>query len=182
MNNNNHEGKSQFNKAEQIVNTVDNFYFITKDGGGVIFSFQKELPPPTKEKLISYREVLDNFINNYDTEINKYNNFREQQRQIEIEEIKRAEAQEPDGVIYLMESDGYYKIGRTINLDNRFGKIPKATDNPHPIVLVYSKEVRGYILAEEKLQAMFADFRVRGEWFKFTKKQVDEVISEINKM
>ena len=84
------------------------------------------------------------------------------------------------GTVYLLESDGYYKIGRTTDLISRFGKTPQATDNPHQLELIYAKEVDGYVRVEETLHDVLIDFRVRGEWYDLNDKQLQMVITGIN--
>jgi len=74
------------------------------------------------------------------------------------------------GFIYLLKSKNLYKIGRA--------KCPKdrlktyKTENPFGIKVILQRRVDDYIKMEEKLLDMFRDKRVKGEWFKLNKQDI----------
>jgi hypothetical protein len=75
--------------------------------------------------------------------------------------------------IYLIhaEETEYYKIGVSYQVNNRLYDLQRA--NPHQLRLV--KVVVGSMLEEKRLFRKFQSCRVRGEWFRFTARQVPEV-------
>ena len=189
MNNNNNEGESQLTYKERarvskarlkdLLQTPDYFYFFTRSDGRLFFTTNR-CPIPKKEKLKEYRDFLNKIIKDYDNQAYQYGKLLEE---LELEKNINPPVTEPrpvKGFVYLLKSDGYYKIGKTIKPKDRL--VRYEAENPHPIEVVHKKLVNDYTKSERKLLDKFADFKFRGEWFKFTKKQVDEVISEINKM
>jgi len=78
--------------------------------------------------------------------------------------------------VYIVECNGLYKIGRTSHLDSRLNAIQTAT--PFPVQLVYAipcpmkdREI------EHALHVIFADHRVRGEWFKLSMRDIAKIKS-----
>ena len=75
------------------------------------------------------------------------------------------------GFIYIIKSNGLYKIGKTIDLKSREKKY--ITENPFGIELIYSKLVNNYSEYERKLLDHFKDKLVLGnEWFRLTDKDL----------
>ena len=190
MNTNKNEGGSQLTYKEQarasraklkdFLQSPDEFYFSTRSDGRIFFDTNGE-PMPTKEKLKQYRDFLNKIIQDYKNQAWGHGKLLEQrEREKNIFYRKVPKPRLVGGFVYLLKSDGYYKIGKTIKLKDRL--VRYESENPHPIEVVYKKFVNDYTKSEEKLLKKFADSKFRGEWFRFTKKQVDEVISEINKM
>jgi hypothetical protein len=71
---------------------------------------------------------------------------------------------ETEGVVYVVASDGYWKIGVTYgNVQDRIRSMQ--TGNPHEISLVWSIRHLQPEQAEARLHAAFDHKRVRGEWF-----------------
>lgn len=78
------------------------------------------------------------------------------------------------GFIYLLESNGYYKLGRASNLQSRLNSIQ--VGNPMPVRLL-SRAYSFYPEKDEKvMHQMFKDFKVRGEWYKLPKPLVSSII------
>lgn len=75
------------------------------------------------------------------------------------------------GYVYVLKSeDGHYKIGRTANLDTRIKSI--STSSPQRIQLTHAFKAINPAAQESALHAMYADKRVRGEWFALTSDDV----------
>jgi hypothetical protein len=67
------------------------------------------------------------------------------------------------GYIYVLQAGSYYKIGQSINVDNRLAQIrPKMPIEP---VLIHSFSVDDMDETEEILHTKFAQKRTNGEWF-----------------
>lgn len=77
------------------------------------------------------------------------------------------------GFIYLIESGGLYKLGRTRRLESRMSTY--RTENPHGITFLSSKEVHDYVKYEKRLLEKYKEYQHRGEWFAFP----DEILEEV---
>lgn len=76
-------------------------------------------------------------------------------------------------MIYFIECQGAVKIGFSKNPRHRLVKL--ATDSPFPCSLM--GVVEGCIKVERALHIKFSEFRIRGEWFKFTR-EIDIFIQQ----
>lgn len=65
--------------------------------------------------------------------------------------------------IYIIKSWGYYKIWKTINLNNRVKKY--ITENPNEIELIHSFESDDYTKQEFELHLKFKEKNYNREWF-----------------
>lgn len=82
----------------------------------------------------------------------------------EIKQLPEEVKKDLDGFIYIIKSGEFYKIGKTININNRFKKY--ITENPNRIELVYYFYVKNYSIEEEKLHDIFKHKQHNREWFK----------------
>ena len=76
---------------------------------------------------------------------------------------------EPSDVVYLVERQGFVKIGYTSNLNNRLAALPKETIRvegmtPGPVQLL--TVIPGDRSLERQMHRRFADLRAGGEWFR----------------
>ena len=75
------------------------------------------------------------------------------------------------GYIYLLKSNGIYKIGRSLNIKSRIDLY--RTENPFGIRLIFQKEVDDYVKVESILLEKFKENKVKGkEWFDLNLKDV----------
>jgi len=74
------------------------------------------------------------------------------------------------GYIYLLESGGLYKIGRTANFQRRM--VTYKTESPLPVKVISSFHTSDTIEAEESLLEEFKEKRERGEWFALDDKDI----------
>lgn len=80
--------------------------------------------------------------------------------------------------LYVIHMEGHYKIGHTQNIEGRLSSIQ--TGSPFKADLLFSwgyntsSESRGI---EKQLHNRFSQQRVRGEWFKLSGEDLDELIS-----
>lgn len=80
------------------------------------------------------------------------------------------------GHIYLLKSaHGHYKIGRSINAENRASLLD--IELPFAIELIHYFTVPDMAKAESELHTMFADKRLNGEWFNLTDEDVNYIKS-----
>lgn len=84
---------------------------------------------------------------------------------------------ENTGFVYLVESNGYYKIGYTQYLPMRISHLRGA--NPHPVTLIHSVEVYSPQILESALLSKFNRWSHHNEWF-VKKLPVKEVIIMMN--
>lgn len=83
--------------------------------------------------------------------------------------------------VYLIKMGKFYKIGRSKHPERRLSqiravKMPDQTD----VELVHSVETERPSRLEWYLHKRFADFKVNGEWFKFTPKGVREIVEAMD--
>ena len=74
------------------------------------------------------------------------------------------------GFIYIIKQWEYYKIGRTLNVKNRYRKY--ITENPEECTLIYSYKTDDYINEEQRLHKEYKDKHYRGEWFKLDEQDI----------
>lgn len=80
------------------------------------------------------------------------------------------------GFVYLMQADnGYYKIGRSIDVD--FRNKQHMRDYPLVITVLHSFFCKDYVKAETHLLRMFSDKKLQGEWFALEKADVDFIMN-----
>jgi|SaaInlLV_10m_DNA_4_1040232.scaffolds.fasta_scaffold22105_3 hypothetical protein len=66
--------------------------------------------------------------------------------------------------LYVLECNGYYKIGITNNITNRLKSLQ--TGNAHEINVIHIEERYKPEKAEKYLHQKFSNKRLKGEWFK----------------
>lgn len=79
------------------------------------------------------------------------------------------------GVVYLLECEGFYKIGITDDVRKRLSQIQTST--PFNVKLIHSIPLANAWLLEKHLHERFAKKRVRGEWFKLSSDDVNTVFA-----
>lgn len=123
-----------------------------------------------EELLINYWKYQTAFCKKkFDDELEKIHALEFNKRELRLSEIRaledRLEAKYRVGCIYFIKDAEYVKIGWTFDLRRQFGDIQLG--NPRQLVLE-NYYFTDFPEAEEKLlHAKYANFRVRGDWFKF---------------
>jgi hypothetical protein len=80
------------------------------------------------------------------------------------------------GYVYIMYSkSGHYKIGKSIDPFDRTRTI--GTLMPFPVHLVYAAKMDDMNGTERFLHSIFRHSRVHGEWFNFTRENLQWIIS-----
>lgn len=78
------------------------------------------------------------------------------------------------GYIYIIRCNEFYKIGCSRDgADKRLKAMQ--TGNPYELELIFQCEVTDFMQAEAALHAYFKDNRVRGEWYRLTAEQVNNM-------
>jgi hypothetical protein len=76
------------------------------------------------------------------------------------------------GYVYLLSTDeGYFKIGRSKDVPNRYNTLK--IQLPFEVKLVHFFYATDYIQAEAELHEQYGEFRVNGEWFLLTMEHVE---------
>ena len=75
--------------------------------------------------------------------------------------------------IYVIKSSIYYKIGKTTNIKQRMRALQYA--NPIKIELKIIQEISHCITRERDIHDRFDSKRIRGEWFRLTKKDIKDL-------
>ena len=84
------------------------------------------------------------------------------------------------GFVYIVETGGYHKIGRTNNIDARIATY--IAENPLEIKVIAKYKVKDNIVAESKLLKAFEGKKYRNEWFKLEEndlKNISIIISDL---
>lgn len=80
-------------------------------------------------------------------------------------------AKTQDGFIYILKVEGsYHKVGKTINLERR---LVQYKNLPWTVHLVASVHVDDIDEAEARIHKLFADVRVKGEWFALAPEHIE---------
>lgn len=83
-------------------------------------------------------------------------------------------------LIYLLKSGKYYKIGATDEIEIRLSALQMG--NPFLIKLIDCVYVDDGLQEERALHSLFAEKRIRGEWFCLSPKEVEEARKRFNKI
>ncbi|AGM46967.1 hypothetical protein AD45P3_00145 [Alteromonas phage vB_AmaP_AD45-P3] len=84
--------------------------------------------------------------------------------------------------LYVLESAGYYKIGVTLDTSIAHRIRQLQIGNPHLINLVASTgAISNAYELEKKLQQQYKKLRVRGEWFRLSTEEVQNLLAEVGK-
>jgi len=76
------------------------------------------------------------------------------------------------GVVYLLRCSGYYKIGKSINAERRYGEL--RIQLPERPVLVHEIRTNDVDYCERHWHRRFASQRANGEWFSLSEEDVIE--------
>jgi hypothetical protein len=76
------------------------------------------------------------------------------------------------GVVYLLRCGGYYKIGKSVNSDRRYGEL--RIQLPERPVLVHEIRTNDVDYCERHWHRRFASQRANGEWFSLSQDDVTE--------
>lgn len=152
---------------------------IDKAGSFIVgFSLRNEGLMPTRPSGIIVDwgewEVVSRLVSQFykaikKGEIDKYNSHCSSRGRIPGERIPKT------GFVYLLRSEnGYYKIGRTKNIQSRLTAIQRKY--PIDIKLIHFWECDDYIETEDALHRLYQDHR-KGltEWFSLPPEAVDEI-------
>ena len=126
----------------------------------------------SKEEWLTLKRLIDRFYNNISMEeIQAYN------ENIEISRRKtKRSAKTDEGVIYLLESDnGFYKIGKSKDLDRRVGQ--HLRDYPVSLDVIHVIQVYRMTKCEVYLLSLFGDKKKQGEWFDLSPDDVEWLCS-----
>ncbi len=90
-----------------------------------------------------------------------------------------SESRPRKGLVYLVESDGLYKVGATNNIAKRMQALQAG--NPSEVTLCHTISTDDIFAVERHWHFLYAEFRVRGEWFRLSHAQVS-VFKSVKKM
>lgn len=172
------ETKSRFSRLIvqsaywRIVWTEDGVAFLNANG---------ELP-----ELEEYDELMAQVKRFYQYAVSQYgsraafNQWLRESRELEREEaraasnVKQGKRIEPTpGYVYLLHSNGVYKIGHAKDLTRRMMQISPVM--PHEVELVHAIKCENMVGLESELHQQFADKRLNGEWFNLSAEDVEYI-------
>lgn len=140
------------------------------------------------EQMVEIATGLIKYANKYKNEITVYN----QNRRIEVDnelngywnEMNRvtttSKKRNTEGYIYLFECGGKYKIGFSSNVERR---IKELDYRPFEINLITKSNLlsNAYDL-EQELHSKYEQYKITGEWYEFSKSEIDEVVSYLENL
>lgn len=81
--------------------------------------------------------------------------------------------------VYLVESEGYHKIGHATNMDGRLNSL--RCGNPYPVNLIAKKKIQEYMFAEDLIHWILEERHHYREWFKLESEfEVQNIIEYLN--
>lgn len=83
------------------------------------------------------------------------------------------------GCVYLVKLDKHYKIGVSRKPKER---LKEFTLLPYKLEEIIIKNVEDYLGVEKYLHKKYKDFRIRGEWFEFSPKQVEDIKNYLERL
>ena len=84
-----------------------------------------------------------------------------------------------DGIVYLVEAYGLFKIGYTTNFKKRIQSL--STQMPCPLKVIFYLTVNQAKKMESTLHLAFKDKRKHGEWFQLSPQEIRIIQSYISK-
>lgn len=167
--------KEYSKEVQEACSLVENksdkkYYNPLCNSGYIIIDIEDE----TFDLLVNYfktnklsKRLKNIILNDIQYHLEEYKKTNEIEKKIEKEKIQK----KIKGYIYILKSNGLYKIGRSKNIKNRI-KLYK-TENPFGIDVIFQKEVDDYINKEIKLLEMFSDkLKLGNEWFDLSDKDI----------
>lgn len=147
--------------------------------GPIMFLSEDGYWPPNAPKYQEILAILDlcqHSLEMFPTE-EKYEEWRRNRRrewQHHVDELAATKVEDFKTFIYIMRClrTGLYKIGRSKNPTIREKTLQ--SENPN-VELVY--QVEAFASYEKELHSEFSHKRVRGEWFRLTKKDLKSILS-----
>ena len=94
----------------------------------------------------------------------------EELNKVDWGELEKLYLEQKSGYLYVVECNGYYKIGHTTELENRMAELQ--VGNPHELKVICAKKLLEPRELETALHGLYERKKVRGEWYKLAKEDV----------
>lgn len=156
---------------EKVQSVIAGFKSRATDAGNQLKDLEPKLKNAEFEVSKLQKQVLE-------TEQNRKELLDEIKRVYEDFEYQLSEQKERIGSVYILEANGYYKVGKSINPDERI--VTLQTASPYPLTRVLVKKVRDMDFVENNLKYMFRDKLFRGEWFSLSTTDLEEAKNKVN--
>lgn len=145
----------------EVLFAIPGYFFVTDD---VIRHALKDFAFNGRSSIISEHRAL--------LEKKSEETLNELMRRRRTEKEKRL-----GGHVYLIESRGLYKIGRSSKIEARFKTY--TTENPHGVKLLAHKHFDDCHAEEARLHSLYSGKRKIGEWFALSPAQVKKIIQSL---
>jgi len=159
--------------VNSIIKKDQNSYLIFQDNNCFIYSIEV-----LKKIIFHLQKTIDNITNEDLIVLQK-------QRRLKLNTLQKYQSPIPkiknkNGKIYILKAIGksYYKIGKTINLNERINKISPAL--PFKTRLVHTIISNNIYKTELSLHKKFNDKRTNGEWFNLSKNDIKSLYKITN--
>lgn len=143
---------------------------------GYNFTLTKQEALPIIQKLIDF------YISTDDEEIIWNNEIKKERIEASIESTKSKKPKDRNvnGFVYVFECENTYKIGFSRNVNRRFKEI--ATMQSKPMRILLEKYFDNAYRVEQYYHNNLQEFNTQGEWYRFTKNQITELLQELNSL
>lgn len=157
---------------------------------GIVINSESRFSPFYYEKtLIELKQEIEKTLEIYkqnginEEKIDELNRIENEKSKAKFEELyglnipykkrRNQRLSEKNGFIYLMvdNRNGYIKIGYSKNPKKREKTLQSEVPD---ITMIFAKN-NCSIMDERKLHDLFKDFRIRGEWFKLNKNDINKI-------
>ena len=135
--------------------------------------FDKEVENELIKWLYSgNRKILEKFYNWFSDKMEEIREEEEKERNniLKREPLKK---KKQEGYIYVIKSNKRYKIGRTLNLEQRIEKY--ITENPDKIEVILCEKVKDYVGVEKELHLIFEYKNHNREWFNLNNEDIKSI-------
>lgn len=156
-----------------VVVIEDEYIAYMTEPSGYNFTLTKQEALPIIQKLIDF------YISTDDDEIIWDNEIKKERINNPIKSEKPKD-KNVNGFVYVFECDDAYKIGFSRNVNRRFKEI--ATMQSKPMRILLEKYFDNAYRVEQYYHNKLQEFNIQGEWYKFTKNQITEILQELNSL
>lgn len=124
----------------------------------------------SSEDMTAICNGVSTFINKFGHDIDEFNEAHRLKQEKEIEAAMNQPKDREQGYVYLFECGKKYKVGFSKDISRR---IKDLDHRPFKVKLVAkSKPTTNALFYEQRLHKILEEYRINGEWYNLTEKQV----------
>lgn len=134
-----------------------------------------------KKQTLYIVDEMIKFVNKYENDIKDYNKQNKIKNENTMSELySRKKKKIVYGYVYFIECGGKYKIGFSKNIKRRLKELDK---RPFELKIIkQSKLSDNAYKMEQYLHKKYKKYRIKDEWYNFSKEQIKEIILLIDEI